>query len=1126
MYTPYRRQLGDNDLPDHVIPLHRSLLNGCEQCPIQDLTAVYRESKGLREPLLELEINLLACANKVKTSGNIKSLFPRVFRHSGIYKNLMALTSQVLACQMGREHCYSESDLLDSPGLVNLFIQSKRYQDLVHLSLLSSDHMYNLTSNLGLVLGDTDEGKATIFSSILTEVVSQNSQEGEAVSAQEKQRLMDANSNVTNAFDLEHFIDTRNTSNELWQQGILSSSDLPIGFSSSFFDLQHAIHLVDKFLSSKSRLREESLASFTNAWLAAIEAQQYEEAKQLAGVCAAVRVQIEQEVALTRVGFEARLEILNSGEIPLDNLTVSLRSSPSQNITEDATQLFVFGVPKVEGTSSVEGGTIAPGSTASSTWLILPLSKAAPIFETNYYISGSMQYSIEGVEYLQNLGAASITIQPAPQLHLKYFHSREVYADDPFSLGVVEPSVPFFLALLIENRGYGDAKNVEIVSSEPKIVENKKGLLIDFSMIGARIGNTSISSKSFNIDFGDIEGRSNTVGVWEMVSTLRGRFDNFSTSLLYKGPIDDERLSLIDSVEIFELSHIVRVVDDHPLGTGLGYVDDGFDDFLVNVFPDAYYIPDHVFTSDNRQGNFTVSSVIERGAITSIEETLQGDYVVMVEHSLSGYEKSTLTDWCYIRFADPLAHTGYKLQTVIRTDVKYQLLPNYNSWQTSWTEYLINDEIEELDFIHLFDFGVAPEYVLLYRKQPSILEVRITNATSSSLSVSWQNAPESVGQLLWKPTSLEDKYFKLAKMLLPGVSAFTLTNLASGQNFTIKVTSGKDGIYDNSGGVTIVGETLGEYKCGNNIADMGEECDEAERNGSVESNCTIACTNVIFTRTQDSRGNSSVDIGPMPSVEPSLAIRPSQTPSLFPSQLPGKLTPSGFPSLSPSVSNRPTAKYEPSEQPSESSDPSSMPSVVLSLGPSSSPSSDPSSEPSSESLRPSSKLTLWPSEAPSHDPSPLPSLSSKLPTKGVPSEKPISEPSRKPSSTPSRAPSEGPTSTSMPLSNLHPSEQPSKLAPSTTNAKVSSATPSQRGHHGNSPPTVPPSSVLPSHSPSFVPTLDCRGIDGFPTYDYTQHDFGLYSAKIIFQNGTQITAEAIEIQICAEIENNIHRSVF
>ena len=256
----------------------------------------------------------------------------------------------------------------------------------------------------------------------------------------------------------------------------------------------------------------------------------------------------------------------------------------------------------------------------------------------------------------------------------------------------------------------------------------------------------------------------------------------------------------------------------------------------------------------------------------------------------------------------------------------------------------------------------------------------------------------------------------------------------------------------------------------------------------------------------------------MPSVEPSLAIRPSQTPSLFPSQLPGKLTPSGFPSLSPSVSNRPTAKYEPSEQPSESSDPSSMPSVVLSLGPSSSPSSDPSSEPSSESLRPSSKLTLWPSEAPSHDPSPLPSLSSKLPTKGVPSEKPISEPSRKPSSTPSRAPSEGPTSTSMPLSNLHPSEQPSKLAPSTTNAKVSSATPSQRGHHGNSPPTVPPSSVLPSHSPSFVPTLDCRGIDGFPTYDYTQHDFGLYSAKIIFQNGTQITAEAIEIQICAEIE--------
>jgi hypothetical protein len=52
-----------------------------------------------------------------------------------------------------------------------------------------------------------------------------------------------------------------------------------------------------------------------------VEGQQFEESRKLAGVCATVRVRIEQEMTLTRIGFEARLEVSNDGDSNLENVT-------------------------------------------------------------------------------------------------------------------------------------------------------------------------------------------------------------------------------------------------------------------------------------------------------------------------------------------------------------------------------------------------------------------------------------------------------------------------------------------------------------------------------------------------------------------------------------------------------------------------------------------------------------------------------------------------------------------------------------------------------------------------------------------------------------------------------------
>jgi len=862
--------------------------------------------------------------------------------------------------------------------------------------------------------------------------------------------------------DVTKFATTWNRSLTLWEGGVFSNNDLPANFTLHFFDLEAASSLMSAYESAKSSVKIEIFAGFGDAWLTAVEAQQLEEAKQLAGVCASVRVKIEQELTLTRTGFEARLEIGNDGDFPLENVTASLRATPFGNITKDATSLFVFGEPELTDVTSVGGGTINANTNAKATWLILALTEAAPVFETKYDISGILQYTIEGVEYIQNLAPDTITVKPDPQLYLKYFHSRDAFSDDPFTIPV-EPAIPFQLGLLIENRGYGDANDVQIVSSQPEIVENEKGLLINFAIIGSRLGNTPTASKTLNIEFGDIASRSNVVCVWDMVSTLRGKFSNFSATFQYKGPINDDRLSLIESVEIYELTHIVRVVGDHPLGSGLGYVDDGQDDFLTNIRPDAFYVPDHVFTSDTRQGNFTVASVVDQGVVVSIDQTVDDDKIVNVRHNLTFQEQSLLTDWVYIRFDDPLAKTDYKLCSATRTDVDYTLIPKYNSWQTAWTDYSLDGGTEEQNYIHLFDIGVAPEYLLSYCKQPPVTNLRIVDETDSSLRLSWDNAQDATSSyMLVKPTGLGDQYYNVAKSFLPGdVSTYTIGGLGSGKNYTIKVLTGDDGNYERSG-AEISGLTDGENLCGNGVTDHDEQCDDGSQNGSAESNCTLECVSFVEPLPEDK-----------PSVE---SEAPSESPSVSPRPSVESEAPSESPSVSSQPSNRPSESYyptlhtpppttsrNPSTEPSPLSFTSEPPSHAPSRVPSELPSSLPSSAPSSE---PSSKPSSLPSSGPSSEPSP------------PPTGKPTSSPSSMPSLEPSAAPSESPSSDPSDEPSKYPSSSPTLSAmptnsPQPSNAPTSSAVPTVSSSPSDIPSDIP--NLTPSASPSLEPSTRPSG---------------------------------------------------
>ena len=315
-----RRMMAETGIiPSHVIPAHRALINGCQECSASNLKLAFREVDIRQSELQEFETLLTSCMD---SDQSLKSMFPCIMRKSWEVIDLMPMLSGVIECQLNREGCYGSADLMNSPGLANLFIQTRRFSSLVRLVLLPFG---------GAILGDRPEDDSLFnstmvaqFSDALVLALADSSSGGEFITNEELESLQLSVSNRTHLpreSDIALFADTWNRSLTLWEDGIYSANELPTNFSGFFFDLNEMEDLKSSFLSAKSSIMIEGFAGFGDAWLTAVEGQQLEEAKQLAGVCASVKVQIKQELTLTRIGFEANLEIWNDGDYPLENVT-------------------------------------------------------------------------------------------------------------------------------------------------------------------------------------------------------------------------------------------------------------------------------------------------------------------------------------------------------------------------------------------------------------------------------------------------------------------------------------------------------------------------------------------------------------------------------------------------------------------------------------------------------------------------------------------------------------------------------------------------------------------------------------------------------------------------------------
>ena len=348
---------------------------------------------------------------------------------------------------------------------------------------------------------------------------------------------------------------------------------------------------------------------------------------------------------------------------------------------EEATLLFVIGNEILTGSlrDGDEGWTLGSGESGAAEWLIVPLSEAAPTENRNYDIGGSFSYVSNGDNVTVPLLPTRITVAPDPSLIIHYFWEKFVIGDDPFT-EEREPSVPFVLGVAIHN---GTAMNLRITSGQPEIIENEKGLLVTFKIIGTRIGGESVTP-SLTVNFGDIEAMETKVARWLLISSLQGEFTNYSASFEYMNPLGDPRLSMLDELVIHDLIRNVMVYQEDE--------DDGILDFLVNDISDLSDIPDALYSSKT----FTRYNVSE-GEIQSLIPQDSGVIEVLAVSNYSG--------WVYFRFEDVdglFSETKRSINFTKFIVGEVTQLPAENAWVAG--EAQPSPEVANPFFLHIIDY--------------------------------------------------------------------------------------------------------------------------------------------------------------------------------------------------------------------------------------------------------------------------------------------------------------------------------------------------------------------------------------------------------------------------------------
>jgi hypothetical protein len=285
-------------------------------------------------------------------------------------------------------------------------------------------------------------------------------------------------------------------------------------------------------------------------------------------ICAQVKIQIEQEATLERQAFDAQMKIANGLDTAaLESVGINVTFQDESGATVKATSdpadtsaLFFIRIDRMSGIDKIDGnGRVAAATTAEIHWLIIPSPGAGGSTPAGklYLVGAALTYKLSGEAQTITVAPDPIFVKPLPKLALDYFLTKDVYSDDPFTVAV-EPPEPFTLGVRIKNNGVAAARNVAIDSAQPKIVDNKQGLLVNFLITGGFV-NDQAAGTSLLLRFGDIAPQAAAMGRWIMQSSLSGRFVDFKASFTHADDLGGVVTSILEQTNAHFLVKDVRV---------------------------------------------------------------------------------------------------------------------------------------------------------------------------------------------------------------------------------------------------------------------------------------------------------------------------------------------------------------------------------------------------------------------------------------------------------------------------------------------------------------------------------------------------------------------------------------
>lgn len=448
---------------------------------------------------------------------------------------------------------------------------------------------------------------------------------------------------------------------------------------------------------------------------------------QSENTCAQVKLEIKQKLVLTRQAFRGTLTIENGSSNAIEDILVDVNATNMETGFMATSREMQISIEKIEGFEGEKDGAwrLGAGKKGVATILFIPTKYAAPENITTYSFGGTLSFKDGSTTQNRSLFPVSLQVKPTPELDLTYFMQRDVYGDNPLTTDVVEPVIPAEFSVLIHNKGYGDANNVRMITKKPEIVENEKGLLIDFDIISSSLNGgekTMALDDDIATQFGTIAAGTASYATWDLTASLMGHFTEYDVSVTHVTDYGNPDLSLLDRVTIHELIHSMNAT--------IG--DKVYRAWITNDEPDAEDAPDHIYFA-----NGTDEELATLSEATRMERIDATHYRVTVPTNVP-------RNWFYTTVANPAGKYAKILS--ITDETNNRPLDAANFWTT---DYTMKDGIDpQLDYrLHIADIVSGKgtnKYIVEFEPIP---ELRLDVKSITTVPADDQIAEKPIEQL-------------------------------------------------------------------------------------------------------------------------------------------------------------------------------------------------------------------------------------------------------------------------------------------------------------------------------------------------------------------------------------------